>query len=175
MNKVPDELVEIVKEYVYFTPDNCKILKLALIEWFLDNNEAKKKYGDISEWNTIKIINKYDKRFVLSYIIRGLSSDNITVIDFNDKCVTKEVSRIVELIKEKKYYLIRLESLIEFSKSIQDEFDSIKNKDGFNKMYKLERILLKLCDLYPEKYDNLFEGIEFKLYIPPDLYNNNNV
>ena len=131
--------------------------------WFYDNEEAIRKYGDISQWNTNKIINRCDKKFMLTYFgfISSMSITNTIFIDFNDKYVIKN-KEVEELIKNKKYKVIRLQSSNEFFESIQDECYSIKD---FNQ---LDNIMSKLSDIV-SKSENFFEKRNLNILIPPDL------
>ena len=163
MEHIPNDIVNIIKDYLFFKPKTKEELKTALLLWFYDNEEAIRKYGDISEWNTNKIINKCDKKFMLTYFgfMISMSITNTIFIDFNDKYVIKN-KKVEELIKNKKYKVIRLQSSNELFESIQDECYSIKH---FNQ---LDNIMSKLSDIV-SKSENFFEKKNLNILIPADL------
>ena len=93
--------------------------------------------------------------------ISAMSITNTIFIDFNDKCVIKN-KQIEELIKNKEYKVIILQSSNEVFESIQDECYSIKH---FNQ---LDNIMSKLSDIV-RKSENFFEKKNLKIVILGDL------
>ena len=163
MENLPEDIKNIIIDFIIFRPNTKEELKTALLDWFNHNEEAIRKYGDISEWNTDKIVNKCDKKFMLTYFgfISAMSITNTIFIDFNDKCVIKN-KRIEELIKNKEYKVIILQSSNEVFESIQNECYSIKH---FNQ---LDNIMSKLSDIV-RKSENFFEKKNLKIVILGDL------
>lgn len=163
MDNLPEDIKNIIRDFIIFRPNTKEELKTALLYWFYDNEETIRKYRDISEWDTSKIINKCDKKFMLTYFgfISALSITNTIFIDFNDKCVIKN-KRIEELIKDKEYKVIRLQSSNEVFESIQDECYSIKQ------FKQLDNLISKLSDIC-RKSENFFEKKKLKIVIPEDL------
>ena len=51
MEKLPDEIVKIIKDYLIFKPKNYQELSDAISNT-MHCTEYKKKYGDISTWDT---------------------------------------------------------------------------------------------------------------------------
>lgn len=139
MENLPEDIKNIIRDFIIFRPTKEE-LKTALLDCFNHNEEASRKYRDISEWDTSKIINKYDKKFMLTYsgFTSAMSIRNTIFIDFNDKCVIKN-KLIEELIKNKEYKVIRLRSSF-VVESIQDESYSIKQ------FKKLDKFINKLSD-----------------------------
>ena len=163
MENLPEDIKNIIGDFIIFRPNTKEELKTALLDWFNHNEEAIRKYGDISEWNTDKIVNKCDKKFMLTYFgfISAMSITNTIFIDFNDKCVIKN-KRIEELIKNKEYKVIILQSSNEVFESIQDECYSIKQFE------QLDNIMSKLSDIV-RKSENFFEKKNLKIVILGDL------
>ena len=163
MEHIPNDIVNIIKDYLFFKPKTKEELKTALLLWFYDNEEAIRKYGDISEWNTNKIINKCDKKFMLTYLGNEyyLWYPDTIFIDFNDKYVIKN-KKVEELIKNKKYKVKRLQSSNEVFESIQDECYSIKQFE------QLDNLMSKLSDIV-SKSENFFEKKNLNILIPADL------
>ena len=163
MEHIPNDIVNIIKNYLFFKPKTKEELKTALLLWFYDNEEAIRKYGDISEWNTNKIINKCDKKFMLTYLGNEyyLWYPDTIFIDFNDKYVIKN-KKVEELIKNKKYKVIRLQSSNEVFESIQYECYSIKQFE------QLDNLMSKLSDIV-SKSENFFEKKNLNILIPADL------
>ena len=56
MESLPNELENIIKDYVIFKPKTKNELKKAVDLWCDNKEEAIKKYGDISIWNTSLIV-----------------------------------------------------------------------------------------------------------------------
>ncbi len=52
VDKLPNEIKKLIKEYIYFTPHNCEIAKEALECMIFNGKEGTKKYGAISNWDT---------------------------------------------------------------------------------------------------------------------------
>ena len=163
MENLPEDIKNIIGDFIIFRPNTKEELKTALLDWFNHNEEAIRKYGDISEWNTDKIVNKCDKKFMLTYFgfISAMSITNTIFIDFNDKCVIKN-KRIEELIKNKEYKVIILQSSNEVFESIQDECYSIKQFE------QLDNLINKLSDI-ARKSENFFENKNLKIFILGDL------
>ena len=163
MENLPEDIKNIIGDFIIFRPNTKEELKTALLDWFNHNEEAIRKYGDISEWNTDKIVNKCDKKFMLTYFgfISAMSITNTIFIDFNDKCVIKN-KRIEELIKNKEYKVIILQSSNEVFESIQDECYSIKQFE------QLDNLINKLSDIC-RKSENFFEKRNLKIVILGDL------
>tara|TARA_B100001093_G_scaffold472235_1_gene495204 strand:+ start:357 stop:848 length:492 start_codon:yes stop_codon:yes gene_type:complete len=163
MENLPEDIKNIIGDFIIFRPNTKEELKTALLDWFNHNEEAIRKYGDISEWNTDKIVNKCDKKFMLTYFgfISAMSITNTIFIDFNDKCVIKN-KRIEELIKNKEYKVIILQSSNEVFESIQDECYSIKQFE------QLDNLINKLSDIC-RKSENFFEKKNLKIVILGDL------
>ena len=163
MENLPEDIKNIIGDFIIFRPNTKEELKTALLDWFNHNEEAIRKYGDISEWNTDKIVNKCDKKFMLTYFgfISAMSITNTIFIDFNDKCVIKN-KRIEELIKNKEYKVIILQSSNEVFESIQDECYSIKQFE------QLDNLINKLSDIV-RKSENFFGKKNLKIVILGDL------
>ena len=164
MENLPEDIKNIIGDFIIFRPNTKEELKTALLDWFNHNEEAIRKYGDISEWNTDKIVNKCDKKFMLTYFgfISAMSITNTIFIDFNDKCVIKN-KQIEELIKNKEYKVIILQSSNEVFESIQDECYSIKQFE------QLDNLINKLSDI-ARKSENFFEkNKNLKIFILGDL------
>ena len=163
MENLPEDIKNIIGDFIIFRPNTKEELKTALLDWFNHNEEAIRKYGDISEWNTDKIVNKCDKKFMLTYFgfISAMSITNTIFIDFNDKCVIKN-KQIEELIKNKEYKVIILQSSNEVFESIQDECYSIKQFE------QLDNLINKLSDI-GRKSENFFEKKHLKIFILGDL------
>ena len=53
--KLPSFLVKLIEEYVIYTPKNKQELIKAVDFYLSDETEGIKKYGHISNWNTINI------------------------------------------------------------------------------------------------------------------------
>lgn len=64
IEKFTDDIKNLIKEYIYFTPHNCEIAMEAFKFMIKNRKEATKKYGAISDWDTsmLKI-----KRFHLDH------------------------------------------------------------------------------------------------------------
>merc|ERR1711991_651830 len=52
IEKLPDDIKNLIKEYIYFTPHNSEIVKEALKCWICDEEKANKKYGAMPYWDT---------------------------------------------------------------------------------------------------------------------------
>ena len=52
MNNLPDELIEIVKNFVFYKPTTKQELKHSIIEWCAYRDQVMERYGHISLWDT---------------------------------------------------------------------------------------------------------------------------
>ena len=62
MEGLPNEINNIIKNYIIFKPKTKKELQIAVDLWCDNKEEAIKKYGDISIWNT-SLINDMSELF----------------------------------------------------------------------------------------------------------------
>lgn len=64
LDKLPIEIIEMIKEKVIFTPKSNDELKGAVVFWICDRKKALKDYGHISTWDTKNIT---DMSYLFAY------------------------------------------------------------------------------------------------------------
>lgn len=83
MEGLPDELKNIIKDYLIFKPKNKEELRKAVDLWCDNKEEGIKKYGDISIWNTSLIVD--------------MSNLFINKYNFNDNISNWDVSSVTDM------------------------------------------------------------------------------
>ena len=53
--KLPDVVIDKIKQYCSFRPHNNKLLYNAVNQWCVNKKKAKEKYGNIENWDTVEI------------------------------------------------------------------------------------------------------------------------
>ena len=53
--KLPDVVIDNIKSYCSFRPDNNKLLYTAVNRWCVNKKKAKEEYGNIENWDTVEI------------------------------------------------------------------------------------------------------------------------
>ena len=76
MNKLPNEILIEIKEYVSFTPKNKEELKEAIELWCIKKKKAKKKYRQ-----------HITKRSLSSQLVINLHKSTHVFITFNCMCI----------------------------------------------------------------------------------------
>ena len=138
-NNLNKDLIKIIYEFIFFTPRNNDILKKAVNEWCFNKNEALKKYGHISDWNT--------------YFITDMS-ELFNAKNFNDEINNWNVSNVTNM---KNMFF----ECANFNKSL-DKWD-VSNVTNMSNMFCLNNSFDKYNSLNNwdisnvEYYDGMFE------------------
>ena len=53
--KLPDLIIDNIKQYCSFRPHKNKLLYSAVNQWCVNKKKAKEKYGNIENWDTVEI------------------------------------------------------------------------------------------------------------------------
>ena len=92
MDKLPDELKNIIREYQIFKPKSKKELQEAVDLWCENKEDALFKYLHISSWNTSLIT---DMKNLFSGKIKGFEVNEESAFDLDTKFQLKILKKLI--------------------------------------------------------------------------------